>query len=60
VHFPIALEAFCDTNEDCGFSPFQSVSFFFSLTSWQGITILFLLVHSAFFLDRGESLNNGI
>jgi hypothetical protein len=33
---------------------------FFSLTFWQGITILFLLVHSAFFLDRGESLNNGI
>lgn len=29
MHFPIALEAFCDTNEDCGFSPFQSVSFFF-------------------------------
>jgi hypothetical protein len=40
------------------FSPFKSVSFF--LNFLQGITILFLLVHSAFFLDRGESLNNGI
>jgi hypothetical protein len=56
--FPDCIGSFCDTNEDCGFSPFQSGSFFFDFL--QGITILFLLVHSAFFLDRGESLNNGI
>ena len=64
MHFLIAMEGssrpklFCDTNENCGFFPFfQSVSSFYFL---QGITILFLLVHSAFFLDRGESLNNGM
>jgi hypothetical protein len=64
VHFLIAMEGssrlklFCDTNENCGFFPFFPVSFFVYFL--QGITILFLLVHSAFFLDRGESLNNGI
>ena len=50
----------CDTNDNCGFFPFQSVSLCFFNNFLQGITILFLLVHSAFFLDRGESLNNGI
>jgi hypothetical protein len=58
VHFPIALEASAIPTRTVVFSPFKSVSFF--LNFLQGITILFLLVHSAFFLDRGESLNNGI
>lgn len=42
-----------------GFSLFSQFLFFFN-NFLQGITILFLLAHSAFFLDRGESLNNGI
>jgi hypothetical protein len=41
-----------------GFSLFSQFLFLYNFL--QGITILILLVHSAFFLDRGESLNNGI
>ena len=40
------------------FPLFSQFLFFYNFL--QGITILFLLVYSAFFLDRGESLNNGI
>jgi hypothetical protein len=53
-----STEAFLRYQRELWVFPFVPVSFLFYFL--QGITILFLLVHSAFFLDRGESLNNGI
>lgn len=58
MHFPIALEASAIPTRTVVFPFFSQVFFFHNFP--QGITILFLLVHSAFFLDRGGSLNNGI